>query len=66
MFGAVYGYLSLTQNSFLFGSAFLLWLGVLMLFGYLVLCKRYWFSFPLRGILSAFILYVLALINTWI
>jgi hypothetical protein len=66
MFGAVYGYLSLVHSAFLFRSAFLLWLGLLLLCGYLFLGKRYWFSIPFRGILLAFTLYVLALLSSWV
>jgi hypothetical protein len=62
LFGAVYGYLSLVHSAFLFRSAFLLWLGLLLLCGYLFLAKRYWFSIPFRGILLALVLYVLALL----
>jgi hypothetical protein len=65
MFGAIYGYLSLLHNAFLFRSTFLLSLGLLLLCGYLFLGKRYWFSIPFRGILLAFTLYVLALVGIW-
>jgi hypothetical protein len=66
LFGAVYGYLSLLHSAFLFSSAFLLGLGLLLLFGYLFLAKRYWFSVPFRGILLALTLYVLALAGSWV
>ena len=62
LFGAVYGYLSLAHSAFLFRSTFLLLLGLLLLSGYLILAKGYWFSIPFRGILVASFLYVLALI----
>jgi hypothetical protein len=65
MFGAIYGYLSLVHDTFLFRSAFLLSLGLLLLCGYLFLSKRYWFSIPSHGILLAFTLYVLALLSIW-
>ncbi len=64
LFGAIYGYLSLVHGAFLFQSTFLLSLGLLLLVGYVVLAKRYWFSAPFRGILLATVLYVLALIAT--
>jgi hypothetical protein len=65
LFGAVYGYLSLAHSAFLFQSTFLLALGLLLLFGYVFLGKRYWFSIPFRGILLATTLYVLALLASW-
>jgi len=65
LFGAVYGYLSLAHSAFLFESKFLLSLGLLLLFGYVFLGKRYWFSIPFRGILLATALYVFALLVAW-
>ena len=61
LFGAVYGYLALVHGPFLFQSWFLLALGLVLLGGYAFLGKRYWFKSPLRGILLAMILYVIAL-----
>jgi len=61
LFGTVYGYLALAHSTFLFQSWFLLLLGLLLLVGYVFLAKRYWFSVPLRGILSATTLYVIGL-----
>jgi len=65
LFGAVYGYLSLAHGSLLFGSPFLLSVGLLLLLGYAFLGKRYWFSAPFRGIVLATLLYVAALIARW-
>ena len=65
LFGAVYGYLSLAHSAFLFQSAFLLSLGLLLLGGYAFLAKRYWFSVPFRAILLATVFYVIALIINW-
>lgn len=65
LFGAVYGYLALVHSAFLFRSTFLLLLGLLLLFGYVFLAKRYWFRIPLRGILLATFFYALALIANW-
>jgi hypothetical protein len=58
LFGAVYIYLALVHAVFLFQSVFLLALGLLLLGGYCVLGKLYWFSVPFRGILLATALYV--------
>jgi hypothetical protein len=65
LFGAVYGYLSLAHSGFLFQSTFLLSLGLLMLLGYALLAKLYFFRVPFRGILLATFLYALALIVDW-
>jgi hypothetical protein len=58
LFGAVYGYLAMLHGEFLFQSSFLLGLGLLLLVGYVVLGKLYWFSIPFRGIVLATLLYV--------
>jgi hypothetical protein len=65
LFGAVYGYLAVVHSAFLFQSPFLLLLGLLLLAGYVVLGKLYWFSVPFRGIVLATVLYVAALIVRW-
>lgn len=65
LFGAVYGYLALAHGDFLFQSVFLLSLGLILLFGYVFLAKRYFFRIPLRAVLLATFLYVLALIVRW-
>ncbi|MEO8411170.1 MAG: hypothetical protein ABI478_11410 [Propionivibrio sp.] len=65
LFGLVYGYLALAQPGVLFGSPFLLSVGALFLAELLFLCKRYWFSTPLRGVLLASVLYAAALIVRW-
>ena len=62
LFGAVYGYLALAHSDFLFQSVFLLSLGLILLFGYVFLAKRYFFRIPLRGVLLATFLYGLALV----
>lgn len=58
LFGAVYGYLAVVHSSLLFGSPFLLGLGLLLLVGYVFLGKLYFFSVPFRGIVLATLLYV--------
>jgi hypothetical protein len=62
LFGAVYGYLALVGGEFLFHSAFLLGLGLVVLFGYVFLAWRYFFRVPLRAVLLAVLMYSLALI----
>jgi hypothetical protein len=64
-FGLVYGYLSLAHSAFLFQSAFLLSLGVLLLGGYVFLGKCYWFSVPFPSIVLATFFYVGAVIINW-
>ena len=65
LFGLVYGYLAVAQSSLLFQSPFLLVLGLLLLAGYAVLGKVYWFSVPFRGIVLSAALYVAAVVITW-
>jgi hypothetical protein len=65
LFGAVYGYLAVAHSDFLFQSIFLLSLGLILLLGYVFLAKKYFFRIPLRGVLVATVLYVLALIVRW-
>ena len=65
LFGAVYGYLALAHGDFLFRSAFLLSLGLILLFGYVFLAQRYFFRIPLRVVLLATGLYALALLVRW-
>lgn len=61
LFGLMYGYLAIERSSVVFQSAFLRAVGLVLLCGYALLAKRYWFSIPLRGILLALLLYILAL-----
>ena len=65
LFGLVYGYLAVAQSSLLFQSPFLLLVGLLLLAGYAVLGKVYWFNVPFRGIVLSAALYVAALVITW-
>ncbi len=57
-FGLVYGYLALAERDFLIRSPFLVVLGALVLFGYVVLAKLYWFDRPLIGVTLALACYV--------
>jgi hypothetical protein len=61
----VYGYLAVAHSDFLFQSVFLLSLGLILLFGYVFLAKRYFFRIPLWGVLLATVLYALALLVRW-
>lgn len=63
LFGVVYGYLALLHPAFLFGSAFLLTVGLVLLGAYAFLAVRYWFRVPLGGILLSLALYSLALFS---
>ena len=65
LFGLVYGYLAVGQSALFFQSPFLLLVGLLLLVGYAVLGKVYWFSVPFRGIVLSTALYVAALVITW-
>src|SRR6266487_2931676 len=66
LFALVHGYLAVPQSALFFQSPFLLLVGLLLLVGYAVLGKVYWFSVPFRGIVLSFALYVVAaLVITW-
>ncbi|HSV57324.1 MAG TPA: hypothetical protein VLJ19_00380 [Variovorax sp.] len=65
LFGAVYGYLALAHSDFLFQSAFLLSVGLILLFGYVFLAKTYFFRIPFQGVLLATVLYAAGLIVRW-
>ena len=65
LFGLVYGYLAVAQSALFFQSPFLLLVGLLLLAGYAVLGKVYWFSVPFHGIVLSTALYVAALVITW-
>jgi hypothetical protein len=62
LFGVLYGYLALAHGAFLFASSFLLGLGLLTLLAYALLARAFFFRAPLRGVLAATVLYVLAMI----
>jgi hypothetical protein len=58
LFGSVYGDLALAHGAVLFGSPFLLALGLAVLLGYGVLARLYFFRTPLRGVILATVLYL--------
>ena len=58
LFGLVFGYLALAHGQLLFRSPFLLIVGLAMLGGVVVLCKVYFFSWPLRGVSISLACYV--------
>lgn len=62
-FAVVYGYLALARIDVLLGSPVLLGIGLLLLVGYAVLARVYWFNAPLRGVLAATALYAAALVT---
>lgn len=62
LFGLVFGYLALAHGQLLFQSPFLLLVGFAMLGGFVVLCKIYFFSAPLRDISISLACYVASII----
>ena len=58
LFGLIYGYLALAHGQLLFRSPFLLVVGLAMLGAVVVLCKVYFFSWPLRGVSISLACYV--------
>ena len=65
LFGLVYGYLATMQPGLLFGSIFLLLVGLAMLAGFFFLGRRYWFSIPYRCITFALACYSAAVVVSW-
>lgn len=61
LFGLVFGYLSVAYPSVLYGSVFLQAVGFLMLLGFFVLGRLYWFSVPFVGITIALVCYVVSI-----
>jgi len=58
LFGLVFGYLALAHGPLLFRSLFLLVVGLAMLVVLVVLCKVYFFSWPLTGVSISLACYV--------
>lgn len=61
-FGLIYGYLALAHGAFLFAEPVLLAFGLLLLIGYNIVARLYWFTIPRRGITVATMLYVAAIV----
>lgn len=64
LFGLVCGYLTVCRWEVL-QSYFLAALGLLMLVGYVVLARVYWFKAPLIGVSLATLFYVAGLVGTF-
>jgi hypothetical protein len=63
-FGVVFGYFAAVLPGVFFQSLFLRIVGLVLLLGYCILGRLYWFSVPFRGIILATVLYVAALFST--
>jgi hypothetical protein len=62
LFGVIYLFLAVRHSEFLFGSIFLLGVGLAMLGGLLVLAKAYFFSIPFAGVAVSLICYVASIV----
>ena len=58
LFGLIYGYLAVYRWEVLQRSSFLAGLGLLVLLGYLILSRVFWFKSPLLWVSAATLLYV--------
>jgi hypothetical protein len=58
LFALIFGYLALAHGQLLFRSPFLLVVGLAMLGGVVLLCKVYFFSWPLTGVSISLACYV--------
>jgi hypothetical protein len=61
LFGLIYGFLALVHSELLFGSPFLLLVGLAMLGGLLALARLYWFRIPLAWISISLACYVVSI-----
>lgn len=62
LFGLVFGYLAVWHAPMLFGSAFLLAVGLATLAAFLVLARLYFFSVPFLGVTIALGLYLAGIV----
>jgi hypothetical protein len=65
LFGLIYGYLSVCRWDVLQGSYFLAGLGLLVLVGYVVLARVFWFSAPLIGVSVAASFYIAGFVSVF-
>lgn len=66
LFGLTYGYLALAHSELLFQSLFLQVLGLVVLTGYVVLARRFYFIAPLAGASTSLILFMVSIAMAWI
>jgi hypothetical protein len=62
LFALIYGYLVVYRWEVLHRSYFLAGTGLLMLLGYVVLARVFWFTAPLIGVSAATLLYVVGIV----
>jgi hypothetical protein len=65
LFGLIYGFLANAHAELLFGSPFLLLVGLAMLSGFFLLGKFYWFRIPFVGISISLVCYVVSIAASW-
>jgi uncharacterized membrane protein len=65
LFGLIYGFLAIVHSELLFGSPFLLIVGLVMLGGLAVLGKLYWFRIPLAWISISLVCYLVSIAVSW-
>ena len=64
LYGLIYGFLAVAHREILFGSPYLLAVGFLMIGGFVLLARAYWFSIPYAGVSVALACYVTSVIAT--
>jgi hypothetical protein len=62
LFGLIYAYLAVVRRDVLFTSPFLIVVGLLMLGGFVVFAKLYWFSIPFWSICVSLACYVASVV----
>lgn len=65
LFALIYGYLAVCRWDVLQRSYFLAALGLLVLVGYVVLARVFWFRAPLIGLSAATVLYVAGFVSAF-
>ena len=65
LFGLIYGFLAIVHSELLFGSPFLLLVGLATLGGLAALGKLYWFRIPLAWISISLVCYLVSIALSW-
>lgn len=65
LFGAIYAFLAIVHHRLLFGSRYLLAVGLLVVGGFCALSRAYLFSIPFLCFATSFACYVASVIASW-
>jgi uncharacterized membrane protein len=62
LYGLIYGFLAIAHAGLLFGSPYLLVVGLLTVGGYAALARAYWFSIPFVGTSVSLVCYLASIV----